>query len=92
MLWGYFASTGPGALVKVNDIMNFAKYQDILAKSRILERFCIAEGSKIPPNVFWNLIKHLRKKLSLSSQGEGARVWKTGLPIILPLIFFKSFF
>ena len=33
MLWGYFASTGSGALVKVNGIINFTKYQDILAKN-----------------------------------------------------------
>jgi hypothetical protein len=33
MLWGYFASTGPGALViKVSSIMNFTQYQDIFAK------------------------------------------------------------
>jgi hypothetical protein len=30
MFWGYFASSGPGTL-KVNGIMNFIKYQDILA-------------------------------------------------------------
>ena len=27
MLWGYFASIGPGVLVKFNGIMNFTKYQ-----------------------------------------------------------------
>jgi hypothetical protein len=32
MLWGYFASMGPGAF-KVNGIMNFTKYQDVLAKN-----------------------------------------------------------
>jgi hypothetical protein len=31
MLWGYFTSTGLGALAKFNSIMNFDKYQDILA-------------------------------------------------------------
>ena len=35
MLWGYFASTGPGVRVKVNGIMNFAKYQDMLAKNLV---------------------------------------------------------
>jgi hypothetical protein len=29
MLWGYFASTSSGALVKVNGIMHFTQYQDI---------------------------------------------------------------
>jgi hypothetical protein len=38
MLWGYFASTGPGAPVKVNGIMNFTKYQDILAQNLVC--FC----------------------------------------------------
>jgi hypothetical protein len=33
MSWGYFASTDPGALVKVNGIMNFTKYQNIFAKT-----------------------------------------------------------
>ena len=136
MLWGCFASTGPGALVKVNGIMNSTQYQDILAKNLVasarrlklgrkwifqqdndpkhtskstkkwlidhkinilqwpsqspdlnpienlwfqlkravhkrrpkdikdLERFCMEEWSKIPPNVFSNLIKHYRKRLS----------------------------
>jgi hypothetical protein len=35
MLWGYFASTYPGALVTVNGIMNFTQYQDILTKNLI---------------------------------------------------------
>ena len=35
MLWGYFASTGPGALVKVNGIMEFTQYHDILAKIQV---------------------------------------------------------
>ncbi|MGH0165600.1 UNVERIFIED_CONTAM: hypothetical protein FKN15_052999 [Acipenser sinensis] len=29
-----------------------------------LEKFCMEEWSKIPPNVFSNLIKHYRKRLS----------------------------
>ena len=33
MLWGYFASTGPGALVKGNGIMNLTQYLDILAQN-----------------------------------------------------------
>lgn len=33
MLWGYFAYTGPGALVKDNGIMNFTLYWAILAKN-----------------------------------------------------------
>lgn len=32
MLWGYF---GPGALVKVNGIINFTHDQDILAKNLV---------------------------------------------------------
>jgi hypothetical protein len=35
MLRGYFSSTGPEAFVKVNSIMNFTKYQDILAKNLV---------------------------------------------------------
>jgi hypothetical protein len=35
MLWGYFASIGLEALVKVNGIMNFTMYQDILAKNLV---------------------------------------------------------
>ena len=35
MLWGYFASTGPGALVKVNGIMEFTQNQDILDKIQV---------------------------------------------------------
>jgi hypothetical protein len=31
MLWGYFASTGSGAL-KVNSIMNFTQYQDVFCQ------------------------------------------------------------
>ena len=33
ILWGYFASTGPGVIVKVNDIMNFTQYHNILVKN-----------------------------------------------------------
>ena len=32
-LWGCFTASGPGALVKINGIMNSTKYQDILAKT-----------------------------------------------------------
>ena len=35
MLWGCFAASGPGALVKINGIMNSTKYQDILAKNLV---------------------------------------------------------
>ena len=35
MFWGYFASTGPGAVVKVNGIMNFTQYQGILANNLV---------------------------------------------------------
>ena len=35
MLRGYLASTGLEALVKVNGIMNFTQYQDILAKDQV---------------------------------------------------------
>jgi hypothetical protein len=35
MLWGYFASTGPGALDMFNGIMNLTKQQDILAKNLV---------------------------------------------------------
>ena len=34
-LWGCFAASGPGALVKINGIMNSTKYQDILAKNLV---------------------------------------------------------
>ncbi|MGH0169174.1 UNVERIFIED_CONTAM: hypothetical protein FKN15_056301 [Acipenser sinensis] len=37
MLCGCFASTGPGALVKVNCIMNSTQYQDIVASARRLK-------------------------------------------------------
>ena len=33
MLWGRFAASGPGALVKITGIMNSTKYRDILAKN-----------------------------------------------------------
>ena len=35
MLWGFFACIGPGALVKVNGIMNFTHYQDISAENLV---------------------------------------------------------
>jgi hypothetical protein len=35
MLWGYFASTGPGALVKVNGIMNFTSIRIFEPKTRL---------------------------------------------------------
>ena len=35
MLWGYFDSTVLGALIKVNGIINFNKYQDILANNLV---------------------------------------------------------
>lgn len=35
MFWGCFASTGPGALVKVNGINNFTNYQEIFAKNQV---------------------------------------------------------
>jgi hypothetical protein len=35
-----------------------------------LERFCTEEWSKIRPNVFYNLIKHLRKRLSDSIENR----------------------
>jgi hypothetical protein len=35
MLLGYFPSTGPVVLVKVNGIVNFTKYQNILAKKTL---------------------------------------------------------
>ena len=35
MLLGGFAASGPGALVKINDIMNSTKYQNILAKNLV---------------------------------------------------------
>jgi hypothetical protein len=44
MLWSYFASTGPEALVKVNGIMN--KYQDILAKNLVVSARRLTLGSK----------------------------------------------
>ena len=35
MIWGCFAYIGPRALVKVNGIINFTQYQDILAKNLV---------------------------------------------------------
>ena len=35
MLWGYFASNGPGALDKVNGILNFTQNKDILAPNMV---------------------------------------------------------
>jgi hypothetical protein len=46
MLWSYFASTGPGALVKVNGIMNFTHYQDILAKNIVASARRLKLGCK----------------------------------------------
>ena len=135
MFWGCFNSRGPGALVRVDGIMNSTKYQAILAENLVpsarrlglgrrwtfqqdndpkhtsrstqkwfrdnkinvlqwpsqspdlnpienlwaelkrsvdkhkpknvkdLERICQEEWSKIPPNVFLNLVKNYRKRL-----------------------------
>ena len=46
MLWGYFASTGPGALVQVNSIMNSTKYQDIFAKNLVASARRLKLGRK----------------------------------------------
>ena len=46
MLWGYFASTGPGALVKVNGIVNFTKYQDIFAQNPVASARRLTLGQK----------------------------------------------
>ena len=35
MLWRCFAASGPGALDKMNGIMNSTRYQDILAKNLV---------------------------------------------------------
>ena len=35
MLWGYFAFTGAGALVKVNSILNFPQYREIFGKNLV---------------------------------------------------------
>ena len=35
MLWGCFAASSPGALVKINGIMNSTRHQDILAKNLV---------------------------------------------------------
>ena len=45
MLWGCFAASVPGALVKINGIMNCTKYQDILAKN------LVASARKLSPYV-----------------------------------------
>lgn len=135
MFWGCFNSRGPGALVRIDGIMNSTKYQAILAENLVpsarrlrlgrrwtfqqdndpkhtsrstqkwfrdnkinvlqwpsqspdlnpienlwaelkrsvdkhkpknvkdLERICQEEWSKIPPNVFLNLVKYYRKRL-----------------------------
>ena len=36
-----------------------------------LERFCMEEWSKIPPNVFSNRIKHYRNRLSVVILAKG---------------------
>ena len=46
MLWGYIVSTGPGALVKVNGIMNFTKYLDILGKKLVASAMRLKLGCK----------------------------------------------
>ena len=35
MIWGCFAASGPGALFKINRIMNSTTYQDILAQNLV---------------------------------------------------------
>ena len=52
-----------------------------------LERFCMEEWSKIPPNVFSNLIKHYRNRLSAIILGRLHQVLKTGVPIIVKPFF-----
>jgi hypothetical protein len=44
MLWGYFVSTGPGALVKVNGIMNLTHYLDILVQKLVVSAWRLKLG------------------------------------------------
>ena len=46
MFWDYFASTGPGAFVKINDIMDFTKNQDILSKNLVASVMRLTLGCK----------------------------------------------
>ena len=61
-------------------------------KSKDLERFWMEEWSKIktkiPPNVFSNLIKHYRNRLSAVIL---AKVQKTKVPVIVKLLFIYFF-
>jgi hypothetical protein len=45
MFWDYFASIGPGAF-KVNGIMDFTKYQDILSKNLVASAMTLTLGCK----------------------------------------------
>jgi hypothetical protein len=46
MLWGYFVSTGLGARFKVNGIMKFTQYQDILAQNLVASAKSLKLGLK----------------------------------------------
>ena len=55
MLWGCFSSTGPGALVKVNSIMNFTQYQYIFDKNTVASARWVKLGHKtITPSTHHN--------------------------------------
>ena len=47
MLWGCFAASGPGALVKINGIMNSTKYQDIFAKNLVASARKLRLGRRV---------------------------------------------
>jgi hypothetical protein len=46
MLWGYFASNGPGALDKVNGILNLTQNKDILAPNMVSSERMLNPGRK----------------------------------------------
>lgn len=68
MIWGYFASTGPGALVKIEGTMNSNTYQDILTKNLVPSARKLKLGRKwtfnwLSQSPALNPIEHLWIKL-----------------------------
>ncbi|MBN3288548.1 NBAS protein, partial [Polyodon spathula] len=118
LLCGCFASTVPGVLVKVigssdlNSIENLwfelkrAVHKRRLKDTKDLERFCMEEWSKIPSNVFSNLINY-RKRLNAiilarggSTENKGAnncefffgKLQYSSLPVFILYSFFLVIF